>query len=70
MMSNGHRLELSEWGDGTLRLAYWDSLHGMDLILVVKPDGGVMQSTYAGDEEMLIPVNLHDALMSIMAREG
>lgn len=29
-MSNGWKLELSRWGDGTTRLTFWDSLHGED----------------------------------------
>jgi len=32
-------LELMKWGDGTTRLAYWDSIHGADRIFVLSEDG-------------------------------
>lgn len=32
-------MELLEWGDGTTRLAYWDSEHGLDQIFILGEDG-------------------------------
>ena len=35
-MSNGDKWELSKWGDGDIRLVYWDWMAGKDVIIVLK----------------------------------
>lgn len=32
-------LELLAWGDGTIRLAFWDSMEGKDRIFILADDG-------------------------------
>lgn len=39
-------LELLTWGDGTIRLSFWDSLHGQDRIFILEADG----RAYEADE--------------------
>ncbi len=49
-MSNGWKFELSEWGDGTTRLAFWDSMSGDDVIYVLNEDGSVDVSHFDENE--------------------
>lgn len=32
-------MELAKWGDGTIRLAFWDRRHGEDRIFELCPNG-------------------------------
>ena len=41
---------LETWGDGTTRLTHWDSVHGDDVVFVLRDDGA-FRSTYDGDGE-------------------
>ena len=52
--------ELLVWGDGTIRLAFWDSLRGNDRIFILREGLDAMESSAAAehDEEVLTPVNL------------
>ena len=39
-MMSKNNLELTRWGrDGNIRLAYWDSLHGDDVVFLLNEDG-------------------------------
>lgn len=53
-------MELGVWGDGTIRLAFWDSKNGDDRIFILNADGTASQSS--GDdeagEEVVTPVDL------------
>jgi len=53
-------LELCEWGDGTTRLSYWDSMHGLDRHFVPNPDGtaGESKTDDEGENETFAPVDL------------
>lgn len=64
-MSNGFKWELSQWGDGTTRLAYWDSLTGKDTVIVLNNDGTASLSSYQdeSDFEQLEPINLSEFLI-------
>lgn len=42
-------MELGTWGDGTIRLAFWDRMHGDDRIFILNEDGTTSQSS--GDDE-------------------
>ncbi len=55
-----NNLELLQWGDGTIRLAFWDSLHGDDKIFILEESGQAFISEYTddSDEEVRIPVDL------------
>lgn len=44
-------MELGTWGDGTIRLAFWDSMHGDDRIFILNEDGTVGQHTYVYESE-------------------
>jgi len=62
-MSNNN-LELMEWGDGTVRLAYWDSLHGEDESFILH-DG----EAYVEDEKgFRVSVNLVDELIRMVKK--
>lgn len=60
-------LELLKWGDGTIRLAYWDSLEGKDRVFVLNEDGTACESDHE-DAETLTPVDLV-AVLRQMAEE-
>ncbi len=70
-MSNGHRWELSEWGDGTVRLAHWNSLTGEDTIIVLNPDGTASLSSYTDDSDTEIyqAINLQQYLTGWLAAQ-
>ena len=36
-----NNMDLGVWGDGTVCLAYWDALHGRDIIYMLHDDGSV-----------------------------
>jgi hypothetical protein len=60
-------LELGQWGDGTIRLAFWDSLHGADVFFVLSAGGKAYR---AGDEqedgsEVLTEVDLVEVLRAM-----
>jgi len=61
-------LELLEWGDGTIRLSSWDSMHGDDVIFILNEDGTAYRSYYDGEEERQEPVNLVIALRELIQR--
>lgn len=67
-----NNIELLKWGDGTIRLAFWDSLHGDDAIFVLWKNGQAFRSEveYASpDDEVgmhhMTPVNLVRELYSL-----
>lgn len=73
-MSNGFEWELCEWGDGTIRLTYWDSLTAQDIVYVLNDDGTVERSewVYNGDDdesghEVMTRVNLSLALRAFIS---
>jgi len=43
------RAELLQWGDGTIRLAFWDSESGNDQIFILDADGKVYRSGFEDD---------------------
>lgn len=54
-MGNRFNWNLEVWGDGTIRLVQWDSMHGEDIILVLNDDGTASQTITAykdDDDEM------------------
>ena len=58
-----NNMELAEWGDGTIRLAFWENMHGDDKIFVLGGDGQAFLSRYDEQEnseykEVLVPINL------------
>jgi hypothetical protein len=69
-MSNGWQLELSTWGDGTVRLAFWDSLHGHDEVFRLNEDGTADRSTgfidEDSDEESWMRVDLSSSLRELL----
>ena len=38
-MANYLDFELGKWGNGTVRLAHWDSIYGEDIVIELLPDG-------------------------------
>ena len=54
--------EQNEWGDGTIRLYFEDTLHGQDLVFVLHADGTVREVVIRGEEETTVPVDLATAL--------
>lgn len=58
-------LELTTWGDGTTRLAYWDTISGADRIFILGDDG---QAYEEDDDEQRRPVELV-AVLRAMAKE-
>lgn len=48
-------LELLRWGDGTIRLTYWDSIDGKDRIFILTADG---QAFEEDADDVRHPVNL------------
>lgn len=65
-MSSGWELELIEWGDGTTRLSFWDSLHGEDRIFILKPDGTAEEEVTIGDRDEVQSVNLVTELLGLL----
>ena len=58
-------LELSAWGDGTIRLSFWDSDHGLDQIYILGDDG----QAYTEDEkDERTPVDLIAALRALVEK--
>lgn len=63
-------LELGQWGDGSIRLAYWDHLEGKDRIFVLLGDGTAREATSMDENnEELIAIDLI-ATLRAMAMEG
>lgn len=66
-------LELSTWGDDSIRLAFWDSIHGKDRIYILNADGSAhfAQPTDdpegESDEEALTVVELVTTLRRLLA---
>jgi len=66
-MSNYKKLEVSINRDGEVRLAYWDSMYGHDLILLFRNGQWYKQDHFPDDDtEQLIIVNLPDELKAIV----
>lgn len=69
----GHlmELELLQWGDGSIRLSYWDHMEGKDRIFVLMGDGTAREAHGEDQEgeEILTPVDLVAALRA-MVLEG
>lgn len=62
-------LELLKWGDGTIRLAWWDSLEGHDRIFVLREDGTAAESDHSEEEEHLTPIDLVAVLRQMATEE-
>jgi hypothetical protein len=43
--------ELMVWGDGTIRLAHWDRLHGDDIVITLGKDGTATGTGYGRPEQ-------------------
>ena len=43
-------LELACWGDGSIRLAYWDRLHGDDIIIRLDPEQASKTDAHIDDD--------------------
>lgn len=43
-----NNMELLKWGDGTIRLSFWDAISGADVVFVLQPSG---QAWRAGETE-------------------
>ena len=56
-MTAQNNLELMVWGDGTIRLTYWDSMHGNDRIYVLGRTGLAFCSSHDGDAETLTVID-------------
>lgn len=70
MMSNGYKLELSDWGvPYGDHLVYWDFDSGHDELFVLTPTGA-MRRTYdeKTDEFVLTPVDLTKELIALLRR--
>lgn len=72
-MSNGWKLELGTWADGTVRLVFWDSLEAKDRVFVLSADGTAARSAYPPEteenpdpQEVLSPVNLGQELRDLL----
>ena len=64
---NNIDLELSEWGDGTTRLSFWDSLHGRDKHFVLREDGRVFEAQPNGpDDEIMVLTSLVESLLKLL----
>lgn len=60
-------LELSQWGDESVRLSFEDYLHGEDRTFVLNADGTAARAEYQDDgSEILMPVNLVEALRELL----
>ena len=55
-----------KWGDGEIRLAFWDSLHGEDIIYILSERGDAFLELEEG--ELLEQVNLVEELCKLAAR--
>ncbi len=62
-MSNN--MELSSWGNGRVKLAFWDYLSGNDRIFSLEPDGTVFEESMKDDDETRTVVNLVAVLRKI-----
>ena len=50
-----NNLELSSWGDGTIRLSFWDGDHGNDRIFILGEDG---RAYVEDDDDNRTPVDM------------
>ena len=59
--------ELLKWGDHTIRLSHWDSLHGVDKIYILNKDGTVDVEWADSEDEKVYrhPVNLVQELREL-----
>ena len=55
-------MELSAWGDGTIRLSFWDSEHGHDRIYILGEDG---QTYTEDDDDKRTPVDMITELRAL-----
>lgn len=55
------RFDLENWGDGTLRLVHWDSLHGDDIVLEIR-----LGAAYEHKNDETREVNLTSYLENLM----
>ena len=55
-----NNMELMKWGDGTIRLTFWDNVHGDDIMIVLNEDGTAQQSVAMHEDgrEDFAPVDL------------
>lgn len=49
------RFDLERWGDGTIRLVHWDSLHGQDVVFRLERQQSFMVTRNEG-EDKAIPI--------------
>lgn len=62
------QLELLVWGDGTIRLTYWDHMHGNDRVFLLDADGQAYETTSIDDTtETFAPVDLVAVLREMAA---
>jgi sensor domain CHASE-containing protein len=62
--------ELGAWGDGTIRLVFWDSAAGNDIVFVLDSDGQAYRASYVGDDtEARTPVQLVLALRELAQKK-
>jgi hypothetical protein len=59
-------LDLCTWGDGGIRLVFWDYLQGQDQVFVLHADGTATQET---EGETETSVNLVLALRELLTKQ-
>lgn len=60
-------LELMEWGDGTIRLTYWDSLHGENESYILDADG---QAYIEDEKDFRVSINLVEKLRKLIKKSN
>lgn len=61
-----NNMELLKRGDGTIRLAFWDSLHGADAVFVLQASGQAWRAEEAEEDgEAWLPVSLVQELRAL-----
>ena len=65
---NKNNLELSKWGDGTIRLTYWDSLHGEDVSYILNDDDKVYIEDPSDDKHVFQIYNFVGELIKLERR--
>jgi len=63
MTSNN--MDLSVWGAGEIKLAFWDSEHGEDRIFALTHDGMALEEVTEGDNETKRSVDLVQELRAL-----
>lgn len=60
-----NNLELGEWGDGSIQIAFWNSATGQDVFFNLKEDGTAERREYGDGEDEVVVTPVENLVLAL-----